>query len=74
MRRVSTLALAVAGAALLTGGCANLPRARDSGAVNDLITSRGAPPATWPDTKGNATPDGDATLAAVKTGEPITVN
>lgn len=73
MRRVSTLALAVAGAALLTGGCANLPRARDSGAVNDLITSRGAPPATWPDAKGNATPDADATLAAVKTGEPITV-
>src|SRR5688572_33510760 len=73
MRRISSLALAIAGAALLTGGCANTLRERDSRAVNELITARGAPAATWPDMAGKNTRDADAALVADKTREPITL-
>ena len=72
MRRVSIFALAIAGAALLGSGCANT-RVRNSDAVNDLITARGAPPATWPDATGQSTRARDADLIAEKTREPITV-
>lgn len=72
MRRVSILALAIAGAALLSSGCADT-RARNSDAVNDLITTRGAPAATWPDANGKVTRTGDAALIATKTREPITL-
>jgi cobalt-zinc-cadmium efflux system outer membrane protein len=72
MRTVSILALALAGAALLSSGCANT-RVRDSGAINDLITTRGAPAATWPGAAGKATRASDAELIAAKTREPITV-
>jgi cobalt-zinc-cadmium efflux system outer membrane protein len=73
MQKAPILALAIAGAALLASGCANTPPTRDSGAVNDLITARGAPAATWPDANGKATRDVDAALVAEKTREPITV-
>jgi len=72
MRRVSILALAIAGAALLSSGCAN-NRARNADAVNDLITTRGAPAATWPDASGQDTRTGDADLVAAKIREPITL-
>lgn len=72
MRRVSILALAIAGAALLSSGCANT-RVRNSDAVNNLITTRGAPAATWPDATGKATRAADADLVAAKTREPITL-
>ena len=71
MRSVPILALAMAGAALLISGCANT-RVQNSDAVNDLIISRGAPAATWPDATGKATPASDAELVAAKTREPIT--
>jgi cobalt-zinc-cadmium efflux system outer membrane protein len=72
MRRVSILALAIAGAALFASGCANT-RVRGSGAIDDLLASRGAPTATWPDASGKAPRNNDAELIAAKTREPITV-
>ena len=72
MRRVPFLALAIAGAALLASGCANT-RVRDSGAINELITARGAPAATWPEASNKSTRNSDADLIAAKTREPITV-
>lgn len=72
MRRVPILALAIAGAVLFSSGCANT-RVRNSGAVNDLITARGAPAATWPTANGAPSRDSDAKLIADKTREPITV-
>jgi cobalt-zinc-cadmium efflux system outer membrane protein len=74
MPRVPIHALAIAGAALLASGCVNIPPARDSGAVNDLVTARGTPAATWPDASGRATRDADAALVAAKTREPITIS
>lgn len=73
MRRLQYVALAVAGAALVASGCANAPQARGSGAVNELITSRGAPAAAWPDANPKAARVSDADLVAAKTREPITV-
>ena len=72
MRSASIFALAIAGAALLSSGCANT-RAHDADAVNDLITTRGAPAATWPDADGKDTRTGDADLIAAKTREPLTL-
>jgi cobalt-zinc-cadmium efflux system outer membrane protein len=46
MRIPCLLALALAGA-LMTAGCASVPRDRGAGAVNALLTERGAPPASW---------------------------
>ena len=72
MRRIPILTLAIAGAALLASGCANT-RVQNSGAINDLITARGAPAAIWPDATGSATSVSDADLVAAKTREPINV-
>jgi cobalt-zinc-cadmium efflux system outer membrane protein len=48
MRHFSMLALA---GIILLGGCAAAPRDRGSDAINELLTARGAPAATWsPDT------------------------
>jgi len=72
MRKVPILALAIAGAALLASGCANT-RVQNAGVVNELITVRGAPAATWPEAGGGSTREGDADLLAAKTRGPITL-
>ena len=72
MRSVSILALAIAGVALLSTGCANT-RVRNPNAINELITARGAPAAIWPVASGKSTRTADADLVAAKTQEPITL-
>jgi cobalt-zinc-cadmium efflux system outer membrane protein len=73
MRSLHFPALAVAGAALLTAGCASTPPARGSGEINELIAARGAPAATWPNDRADSTLDADADLLAAKTRGPISV-
>jgi outer membrane protein, heavy metal efflux system len=72
MRSVRLFALALAGAVLLTSGCVTVPRARGSGDINDLVTARGAPAATWPVGDGKHGAEPDAALIAAKIREPIT--
>jgi cobalt-zinc-cadmium efflux system outer membrane protein len=72
MSRIHHLALAIAGAALLVSGCANAPRARGSGAINDLVTAHGGPAAQWPRSDAPK-PEADAELVAAKLQHPITV-
>ena len=70
MRRVLLPALAIAGAALLAGGCAST-RHDDAGAINETVASRGAPAARWPTAKAPWSADADARLIAEKTREPL---
>lgn len=55
MRRVHFIALAMAGV-LSVGGCASVTRERGTGAVNKLVTARGAPAADFTAQRRAATP------------------
>src|SRR5690349_6492812 len=56
------LALALAGVVFL-GGCASVPRDRGTGAVNELLTERGAPAVKWSEPGAGAAPAEMLTLA-----------
>jgi outer membrane protein, heavy metal efflux system len=46
----------LAGAVLIASGCSSVPRDRGAGEVNQLLQSRGTPPAQWPRPKSQIAP------------------